>query len=150
VNDYIGIPSTFDSTIVNGAFTFVATINKSNNATDNDRLIDISIDANNTLQIITDDASQRFAVLLISGGVTKVNALTYSPIEFGRIVNVAFTFDGSTLAAFYLNSRAVAAVGSTSIGYGSSGVSIGRRNALVPPPKWPTYTSTPRRSSPTA
>jgi hypothetical protein len=56
VNDYIGIPSTFDSTIVNGAFTFVATINKSNNATDNDRLIDISIDANNTLQIITDDA----------------------------------------------------------------------------------------------
>jgi hypothetical protein len=128
VNDYIGIPSTFDSTIVNGAFTFVATINKSNNATDNDRLIDISIDANNTLQIITDDASQRFAVLLISGGVTKVNALTYSPIEFGRIVNVAFTFDGSTLAAFYLNSRAVAAVGSTAIGYGSSGVSIGRRN----------------------
>jgi hypothetical protein len=128
VNDYIGIPSTFDSTIVNGAFTFVATINKSNNATDNDRLIDISIDANNTLQIITDDASQRFAVLLISGGVTKVNALTYSPIEFGRIVNVAFTFDGSTLAAFYLNSRAVAAVGSTVIGYGSSGVSIGRRN----------------------
>jgi hypothetical protein len=131
VNDYIGIPSTFDSTIVNGAFTFVATINKSNNATDNDRLIDISIDANNTLQIITDDASQRFAVLLISGGVTKVNALTYSPIEFGRIVNVAFTFDGSTLAAFYLNSRAVAAVGSTSIGYGSSGVSIGRRNDNV-------------------
>jgi len=85
---------------------------------DYDRLIDITIDTNNTLQIITDD-SGKFAIKLTRVGVATVNRLTYGNFSFNTPTHIAVVLSGST-CTFYRDGVVVPTDGSVSIGTSSS------------------------------
>jgi hypothetical protein len=129
VNDYVDI-SAIDETIIQSAFSFHTIIKKENNATDNDRIIDITIDSNNAFNLITDDSSQKYAVYLKISGTNEVNQLTYSPIVFDELAAITFTWDGSN-GAFYYNGQLVESTGSATIGFGTAGAFLGKRTDAV-------------------
>ena len=129
VNDYVDI-SAIDETIIQSAFSFHTIIKKENNATDNDRIIDITIDSNNAFNLITDDASKKYGVRLKISGTNEVNQLVYSPIVFDELTAISFVWDGS-IGSFYYNGQLVESTGSATIGFGIAGAFLGKRTDSV-------------------
>lgn len=111
---------------LSGDFSAVFWVNKSNKATDNDRFISLIDDANNGFQFITDDATQKYAILLKRQGVDVINQLTYGSIVFDGWVHLAYVVHGNT-GIFYKNGDAIASGVSTSIALGGTGYHFGKR-----------------------
>lgn len=123
-NDYVSLP--IDANTITSSFSVFARFNKTNAATDNDRIFDIAVDANNYFQLTGDNANQTWAARLVIGGVDKVHKF-YDAFDFGVDHNIVCTWDGATFN-FYHDGVLTSGTGSPSIGYGAAGASIGRRN----------------------
>lgn len=125
-DDYVDVSDLRD-TLLDSSFSVSTWFNKTDATSDNDRFFDYSIDANNTLQITTDQTSQKYAVKMVVGGVTKVDAF-YDALDFGAWHHLTCTWDGSSNFKAYLDGVEMTAGSTTPIGYGAAGKSIGRRN----------------------
>jgi hypothetical protein len=131
VDDYINV-SGLPNDLLSSDFSISFYHNKTDKepTADNDRFFDYKIDANNQLQIITDNDSQKYAVRLTIGGVEKVDELTFGGFDFNTNTHVAVTYDSSSSTfTFYKNGIAVSSDGTEGVGIGAvNGKSIGRRN----------------------
>jgi hypothetical protein len=125
-DDYINVGD--DPIDLTNDFTISAWINKvDNSGGDDDRIYAQIQDAENYFQLITDNATQKFAVKLEVGNVVKINSLTYGSITFDTWLYLSFTWDG-TNGKFYKNGVEISTDGSTSSSAGSTfQTNIGRR-----------------------
>jgi len=128
-SDFIDINS-LDSSILNSSFSTSIWLKKEEKSgvDDNDRLIDLTVDSNTSLQIITDEAASKFAVNFKLSGVSKINqqvfnSFTSTANEWNQIV---LTWDGTSYV-YYFNGQPVASTGSTGIGIAGTGFFIGKR-----------------------
>ena len=128
-SDYIDINS-LDSSILNSSFSTSIWLKKEEKSGvhDNDRLIDLTVDSNTSLQITTDEATSKFAVNFKLSGVSKINqqvfnSFTSTANEWNQIV---LTWDGTSYV-YYFNGQPVASTGSTGVGIAGTGFFIGKR-----------------------
>ena len=120
--------SSLDSNILNSSFSISIWFKKEEGGVDNDRLIDLTIDSNTSLQIITDEATDKFAVNFILSGVSKINQQTFNSYTstFNEWNQIVLTWDGTSYV-YYFNGQPIASTGSTSIGISGTGFFIGKR-----------------------
>jgi len=126
VNDYVNLGG--NPIDLTNDFSVNVWINKvDNSGGDDDRIYAQIEDADNHFQLITDNATQKFAVLFEVNNVVKINQITYGAITFDAWTCLSFTWDG-TNGKFYKNGAEITTDGSTSIGAGSTfQTNIGRR-----------------------
>ncbi len=128
-NDFIDINS-LNSNILNSSFTISLWLKKElkPSYTDNDRIIDLTVDANTSLQIICDNNSQKFAINFILSGVSKVNQQGFNSwaSTSNKWNQIVFTWDGSSYV-YYFNGQPVSSTGPVSIGVAGTGFFLGKR-----------------------
>jgi hypothetical protein len=130
VNDYVSVPtSTVD--ILNN-FTVSAWVYKSLKSLtdDNDRIFSFVNNANNGFQLIFDEVTDKYGVVLKRGGTNIINQKTYGAWVTDEWVLITYVVNGTT-GTFYKNGEVVATDGSTTIAIGSTNAYlIGARSDL--------------------
>ena len=128
-NDFIDINS-LNSNILNSSFTISLWLKKEPKPsyTDNDRILDLTVDANTSLQIICDNSSGKFAINFILSGVSKINQQGFNSwISTSNKWNqIVFTWDGSSYV-YYFNGQSVSSTGTVSVGVAGTGFFLGKR-----------------------
>ena len=132
-NNFIDINS-LNSNILNSSFSIGIWIKKEvkPSFTDNDRIIDLTVDANTSLQIICDNASQKFGINFILSGVSKINQQAFNSFTASANVwnQIVLTWDGSSYV-YYFNGQPVTSTGTVIIGVGGTGFFLGKRADAV-------------------
>ena len=128
-NNFIDINS-LNSNILNSSFSIGIWIKKEvkPSFTDNDRIIDLTVDANTSLQIICDNGSQKFGINFILSGVSKINQQVFNSFTASANVwnQIVLTWDGSSYV-YYFNGQPVTSTATELIGVGGTGFFLGKR-----------------------
>ena len=128
-NNFIDINS-LNSNILNSSFSIGIWIKKEEKPsfTDNDRIIDLTVDSNTSFQIICDDSSGKFAVNFILSGVSKINQQAFNSFTASANVwnQIVLTWDGSSYI-YYFNGQPVSSTGTIGIGVAGNGFFLGKR-----------------------
>jgi len=125
VDDYIDLGA-LDQDIILSDFSVAFRFNKNDNATDNDRFLDITTDANNSFQFMIDNAIGKYGVYLRRASSDTINQLSYGTMDLNRDTDIIYVVSGST-GTFYKNGVEIPTDGSVSIGIGGTGSYIGQR-----------------------
>lgn len=125
-SDYVSLPS--NPITLSGDFTISFWFKKLDKSPtdDNDRFIDLTDDANNGLNIITDEAVGKYGVLLKRSGTATINQLTYGNLTLNQWNNLVYVMSGST-GSFYLNGVGITSDGNTTIALAGTGYYFGKR-----------------------
>jgi hypothetical protein len=128
-NNFIDINS-LNSNILNSSFSIGIWIKKEEKPsfTDNDRIIDLTVDSNTSLQIICDNSSGKFAVNFILSGVSKINQQAFNSFTASANVwnQIVLTWDGSSYV-YYFNGQPVTSTSTILVGVGGTGFFLGKR-----------------------
>ncbi|QDP58182.1 MAG: putative concanavalin A-like lectin/glucanases superfamily protein [Prokaryotic dsDNA virus sp.] len=130
INDYIDLNS-LDQSILNGSFTVSFWLNKTSKTgglADNDRIIDFTVSSSTSLQIITDDTTNKFGVNFIQNGNNHINQKVFNNWNTvtGSWHHIALTWNGSSYE-YYFDGSPVSTTGVKSIGINGSGFYLGKR-----------------------
>jgi prepilin-type N-terminal cleavage/methylation domain-containing protein len=126
-SSYITLPS--NPLTLTQDFTISFWVNKTTKqptTANNDRFVDLTNDSNNGLNIITDDSTQKYGVLLKRAGTATINQLTYGSFVLNSWVNIVYVVSGST-GSFYLNGVNIPSDGSAAIALAGTGAYFGKR-----------------------
>tara|TARA_R110002153_G_scaffold272692_1_gene441788 strand:- start:1269 stop:1946 length:678 start_codon:yes stop_codon:yes gene_type:complete len=129
VDAYIDL-SNLDQTILNSSFTVCFWLNKKAKVagSDNDRIIDFTVNSGTSLQIITDAATNKFGVYFKQSNTTYINQQVFN--SWNTVTNswhhISLTWDGSSYA-YYFDGSPISSTGTSSIGISGAGFYIGKR-----------------------
>jgi len=127
-NDYIDINS-LNSNILNSSFSIGIWIKKeAKPSQDNDRIIDLTVNANTSFQIICDNSSSKFAINFILSGVSKINQRGFNSwaSTSNKWNQIFLTWNGS-FYVYYFNGQPVSSTGTVPLGIAGTGFFLGKR-----------------------
>ena len=127
-NDYIDINS-LNSNILNSSFSIGIWIKKeAKPSQDNDRIIDLTVNANTSFQIICDNSSSKFAINFILSGVSKINQRGFNSwaSTSNKWNQIFLTWNGSSYV-YYFNGQPVSSTGTVPLGIAGTGFFLGKR-----------------------